>query len=185
MRSGVDGTTMRPISSCSIHSKHAALVHVAVDHDLVDVAHRRPRNALPFGKSRTPPSCRSCASTPRPVRRSPRDGAKSDAKRYAIMMEALGRNQTSFPQKPQSKALLRSRDVRARMLPTKAGFRFLGSGPQETPRWSKRDSNLRLGLTRFGGHPESLARGAADAKNTSTVFAGVSPTDGRPRPCWT
>ena len=30
-----------------------------------------------------------------------------------------------------------------------------------------------LGLTRFGGHPESLARGAADAKNTSTVFAGV------------
>src|ERR1700730_6723977 len=44
---------------------------------------------------------------------------------------------------------------------------------------------VRLGLTRFGGHPESLARGAADAKNTSTVFAGVSPTDGRPRPCWT
>ena len=44
---------------------------------------------------------------------------------------------------------------------------------------------LCLGLTRFGGHPESLARGAADAKNTSTVFAGVSPTDGRPRPCWT
>ena|SRR5438477_1028851 len=43
----------------------------------------------------------------------------------------------------------------------------------------------QLGLTRFGGHPESLARGAADAKNTSTVFAGVSPTDGRPRPCWT
>ena len=42
-----------------------------------------------------------------------------------------------------------------------------------------------LGLTRFGGHPESLARGAADAKNTSTIFAGVSPTDGRPRPCWT
>jgi hypothetical protein len=31
----------------------------------------------------------------------------------------------------------------------------------------------KLGLTRFGGHPESLARGAADAKNTSTVFAGV------------
>jgi hypothetical protein len=28
-----------------------------------------------------------------------------------------------------------------------------------------------LGLTRFGGHPESLARGAADAKNTSTIFA--------------
>jgi predicted ATPase len=27
-----------------------------------------------------------------------------------------------------------------------------------------------LGLTRFGGHPESLARGAADAKNTSTVY---------------
>ena len=43
----------------------------------------------------------------------------------------------------------------------------------------------RVGLTRFGGHPESLARGAADAKNTSTIFAGVSPTDGRPRPCWT
>src|SRR5438270_2481322 len=43
----------------------------------------------------------------------------------------------------------------------------------------------QLGLTRFGGHPESLARGAADAKNTTTVFAGVSPTDGRPRPCWT
>jgi ribosomal protein S27E len=43
----------------------------------------------------------------------------------------------------------------------------------------------RMGLTRFGGHPESLARGAADAKNTSTVFAGVSPADGRPRPCWT
>ena len=43
----------------------------------------------------------------------------------------------------------------------------------------------RLGLTRFGGHPEAFARGAADAKNTSTVFAGVSPTDGRPRPCWT
>jgi hypothetical protein len=42
-----------------------------------------------------------------------------------------------------------------------------------------------LRLTRFGGHPESLARGAADAKNTSTIFAGVSPTDGRPRPCWT
>jgi hypothetical protein len=42
-----------------------------------------------------------------------------------------------------------------------------------------------VGLTRFGGHPESLARGAADAKNTSTVFAGVSPTDGRPRPCGT
>jgi len=41
-----------------------------------------------------------------------------------------------------------------------------------------------LGLTRFGGHPESLARGAADAKNTSTVFAAVSPADGRPRPCW-
>src|SRR4051794_23032116 len=38
--------------------------------------------------------------------------------------------------------------------------------------------SIYLGLTRFGGHPESLARGAADAKNTSTVFAGVSPTDG-------
>src|SRR5207237_9772439 len=35
--------------------------------------------------------------------------------------------------------------------------------------------DCQLGLTRFGGHPESLARGAADAKNTSTVFAGVSP----------
>ena len=45
--------------------------------------------------------------------------------------------------------------------------------------------NHPVGLTRFGGHPESLARGAADAKNTSTVFAGVSPADGRPRPCWT
>ena len=43
----------------------------------------------------------------------------------------------------------------------------------------------QVGLTRFGGHPEALARGAADAKNTSTIFAGVSPTDGRPRPCWT
>src|SRR5437660_2146430 len=48
-------------------------------------------------------------------------------------------------------------------------------------RWRR----LGLGLTRFGGHPEALAGGAADAKNTSTVFAGVSPTDGRPRPCWT
>jgi hypothetical protein len=47
------------------------------------------------------------------------------------------------------------------------------------------DEAQQVGLTRFGGHPESLARGAADAKNTSTVFAGVSPTDGRPRPCWT
>jgi len=46
-------------------------------------------------------------------------------------------------------------------------------------------SKEELGLTRFGGHPESLARGAADAKNTSTIFAGVSPTDGRPCPCWT
>jgi cold shock CspA family protein len=44
---------------------------------------------------------------------------------------------------------------------------------------------MGMGLTRFGGHPESLARGAVDAKNTSTIFAGVSPTDGRPRPCWT
>src|ERR1700730_13332220 len=43
----------------------------------------------------------------------------------------------------------------------------------------------KTGIDPFGGHPESLARGAADAKNTSTVFAGVSPTDGRPRPCWT
>jgi hypothetical protein len=50
---------------------------------------------------------------------------------------------------------------------------------------NRRDLNLGLGLTRFGGHPESLARGAADAKNTSTIFAGVSPTNGRPRPCWT
>jgi glutamate carboxypeptidase len=41
-----------------------------------------------------------------------------------------------------------------------------------------------VGLTRFGGHPESLAGGAAAAKKTSTVFAGVSPTDGRARPCW-
>ena len=41
-----------------------------------------------------------------------------------------------------------------------------------------------LGLTRFGGHPEAFARGAADAKNTPTVFAGISPPDGRPRPCW-
>ena len=44
---------------------------------------------------------------------------------------------------------------------------------------------LGLGLTRFGGHPESLARGAADAKNTSTIFAGVSPTGSgeRGEPC--
>ena len=41
-----------------------------------------------------------------------------------------------------------------------------------------------LGLTRFGGHPEAFARGAADAKNTPTVFAGISPTDGRSGPCW-
>ncbi len=41
-----------------------------------------------------------------------------------------------------------------------------------------------VGLTRFGGHPEAFARGAADAKNTPTVFAGISPPDGRPRPCW-
>jgi len=25
---------------------------------------------------------------------------------------------------------------------------------------------VKLGLTRFGGHPEAFARGAADAKNT-------------------
>ena len=43
---------------------------------------------------------------------------------------------------------------------------------------------LDLGLIRFGGHPEAFARGAADAKNTPTVFAGISPPDGRPRPCW-
>jgi hypothetical protein len=42
----------------------------------------------------------------------------------------------------------------------------------------------RLGLTRFGGHPEAFVRGAADAKNTPTVFAGISPTDGRPGRCW-
>ena len=41
-----------------------------------------------------------------------------------------------------------------------------------------------LGLTRFGGHPEAFARGAADAKNTPSVFAGISPTDGRAGPCW-
>ena len=40
------------------------------------------------------------------------------------------------------------------------------------------------GLTRFGGHPEAFVRGAADAKNTPTVFAGISPTDGRPGPSW-
>ena len=28
--------------------EHAALVHVAVEHDLVDVAHRRQRDAVPF-----------------------------------------------------------------------------------------------------------------------------------------
>ena len=28
----------------------------------------------------------------------------------------------------------------------------------------------KLGLTRFGGHPEAFARGATDAKNTPTVF---------------
>ena len=44
--------------------------------------------------------------------------------------------------------------------------------------------DLGLGLTRFGGHPEAFARGAADAKNTPTVFAGISPTDGRAGPCW-
>jgi hypothetical protein len=43
---------------------------------------------------------------------------------------------------------------------------------------------LGLGLTRFGGHPEAFVRGAADAKNTPTVFAGISPTDGRPGRCW-
>jgi hypothetical protein len=29
----------------------------------------------------------------------------------------------------------------------------------------------KVGLTRFGGHPEAFARGATDAKNTPTVFA--------------
>jgi hypothetical protein len=29
--------------------EHAALVHVAVDHDLVDVAHRRQRDPVLFG----------------------------------------------------------------------------------------------------------------------------------------
>jgi DNA replication protein DnaC len=42
-----------------------------------------------------------------------------------------------------------------------------------------------LGLTRFGGHPEAFCRGAADAKNTPALFAGVSPANGRSRPCWT
>jgi hypothetical protein len=63
---------------------------------------------------------------------------------------------------------------------------FLGAG--EAPMFSGAARVVRdwwMGLTRFGGHPESLARGPADAKNTSTIFAGVSPTDGRPRPCWT
>ena len=45
-------------------------------------------------------------------------------------------------------------------------------------------ASLGLGLTRFGGHPEAFVRGAADAKNTPTIFAGISPTDGRPGPCW-
>ena len=41
-----------------------------------------------------------------------------------------------------------------------------------------------VGLTRFGGHPEAFVRGAADAKNTPSIFAGISPTDGRAGPCW-
>ncbi|MGA8709198.1 MAG: hypothetical protein WB646_19675 [Steroidobacteraceae bacterium] len=47
-----------------------------------------------------------------------------------------------------------------------------------------KDRLTKVGLTRFGGHPEAFARGAADAKNTPSVFAGISPTDGRPGPCW-
>jgi hypothetical protein len=48
-----------------------------------------------------------------------------------------------------------------------------------------RETVSAMGLTRFGGHPEAFARGAANAKNPPTVFAGVSPADGRSRPCWT
>src|SRR6187551_3208043 len=43
----------------------------------------------------------------------------------------------------------------------------------------------RLGLTRIGGHPEAFARGAADAQNTPTVFARVSPPNGGSRSCRT
>ena len=42
-----------------------------------------------------------------------------------------------------------------------------------------------LGLTRIGGHPEAFARGAADAQNTPTVFARVSPPNGGSRSCRT
>jgi hypothetical protein len=71
--------------------------------------------------------------------------------------------------------------ARFRATARKQGRPFDRLGQRKSP--SPESHPVRL--TRFGGHPESLARGAADAKNTSTVFAGVSPADGRPRPCWT
>jgi hypothetical protein len=46
-------------------------VHVAVGHDLVDVAHRRQRDAVPPGDRERLPSCRACAYTPRPARQLP------------------------------------------------------------------------------------------------------------------
>jgi hypothetical protein len=41
--------------------------------------------------------------------------------------------------------------------------------------WSPRGipsiAKVRLGLTRFGGHPEAFARGAPYAENTPALFA--------------
>jgi hypothetical protein len=43
--------------------------------------------------------------------------------------------------------------------------------PLTAAQWAMVEEALRLGLTRFRGHPEAFTRGAPDAQDASAVFA--------------